>query len=380
MSFAFDSVIGQAMVKNRLIHSYQEGRVPHALLLNGKEGSGALGLAMGMARFLLCEQKQANDSCGQCKSCRAVDSLQHPDLHFSFPFFNISGKEKTTSDEFMEEWRKMMLSTTYFNTEYWVSQISKENKMLLFPVHEANNIAHKVFLKSFYGGPKIMVIWMAEMIKEDTANKLLKLLEEPPAQTIFILVTESMEQMLPTVLSRVQQIHVPILGAEEVRIQLEAHGIDPERAQLAAAFANGNWWKALQFAENDHFNQGLDEVFQQWMRLCYKKDLFQLTELGNTFQSWGREVQKQFFEYALEQVRQNLMKNYVGEPLVQMTPGEWEFATKFSKFINQFNVEDLMETIAQSAYHVSRNLNGKLLFMNLSLQVHHLLRRNSYPA
>jgi DNA polymerase-3 subunit delta' len=380
MSFAFDSVIGQATVKNRLIHSYQEGRVPHALLLNGKEGSGALGLAMGMARFLLCEQKQANDSCGQCKSCRAVDSLQHPDLHFSFPFFNISGKEKTTSDEFMEEWRKMMLSTTYFNTEYWVSQISKENKMLLFPVHEANNIAHKVFLKSFYGGPKIMVIWMAEMIKEDTANKLLKLLEEPPAQTIFILVTESMEQMLPTVLSRVQQIHVPILGAEEVRIQLEAHGIDPERAQLAAAFANGNWWKALQFAENDHFNQGLDEVFQQWMRLCYKKDLFQLTELGNTFQSWGREVQKQFFEYALEQVRQNLMKNYVGEPLVQMTPGEWEFATKFSKFINQFNVEDLMETIAQSAYHVSRNLNGKLLFMNLSLQVHHLLRRNSYPA
>jgi DNA polymerase-3 subunit delta' len=333
-----------------------------------------------MARFLLCEQKQANDSCGQCKSCRAVDSLQHPDLHFSFPFFNISGKEKTTSDEFMEEWRKMMLSTTYFNTEYWVSQISKENKMLLFPVHEANNIAHKVFLKSFYGGPKIMVIWMAEMIKEDTANKLLKLLEEPPAQTIFILVTESMEQMLPTVLSRVQQIHVPILVAEEVRIQLEAHGIDPERAQLAAAFANGNWWKALQFAENDHFNQGLDEVFQQWMRLCYKKDLFQLTELGNTFQSWGREVQKQFFEYALEQVRQNLMKNYVGEPLVQMTPGEWEFATKFSKFINQFNVEDLMETIAQSAYHVSRNLNGKLLFMNLSLQVHHLLRRNSYPA
>ena len=380
MSFAFDSVIGQATVKNRLIHSYQEGRVPHALLLNGKEGSGALGLAMGMARFLLCEQKQANESCSQCKSCRAVDSLQHPDLHFSFPFFNISGKEKTTSDEFMEEWRKMMLSTTYFNTEYWVSQISKENKMLLFPVHEANNIAHKVFLKSFYGGPKIMVIWMAEMIKEDTANKLLKLLEEPPAQTIFILVTESMEQMLPTVLSRVQQIHVPILGAEEVRIQLEAHGIDPERAQLAAAFANGNWWKALQFAENDHFNQGLDEVFQQWMRLCYKKDLFQLTELGNTFQSWGREVQKQFFEYALEQVRQNLMKNYVGEPLVQMTPGEWEFATKFSKFINQFNVEDLMETIAQSAYHVSRNLNGKLLFMNLSLQVHHLLRRNSYPA
>ena len=129
MSFAFDSVIGQATVKNRLIHSYQEGRVPHALLLNGKEGSGALGLAMGMARFLLFEQKQANDSCGQCKSCRAVDSLQHPDLHFSFPFFNVSGKEKTTSDEFMEEWRKIMLSTTYFNTEYWVSQISKENKM-----------------------------------------------------------------------------------------------------------------------------------------------------------------------------------------------------------------------------------------------------------
>jgi DNA polymerase III subunit delta' len=380
MSFSFSSVIGQAAVKNRLTHSFHEGRVPHAMLFNGKEGTGALGLAMGMSRFLLCENKQTDESCGQCKACKAVDTLQHPDLHFSFPFFNLSGKEKTTADEFLEDWRKIILETTYFNTEYWISQITKENKQLLFPVQEANRIAHKVFLKSFYGGPKIMIIWMAEMIKEDTANKLLKILEEPPAQTIFILVTESIEQMLPTVLSRVQQIQVPILSGEEIKAVLLHNEVDEERAQLATTFANGNWWKAMQFAGNENFNQGLDEVFQQWMRLCYKKDLFHLTEMSNTFQGWGREVQKQFFEYALEQVRQNLMKNYVGEDFVQMTPGEVEFASKFSKFINHFNVEDLMNTIAQASYYVARNLNGKLLFMQLSLQVHHLLRRNSYVA
>jgi DNA polymerase-3 subunit delta' len=184
--------------------------------------------------------------------------------------------------------------------------------------------------------------------------------------------------MLPTVLSRVQQIQVPILTAEDVYPALLHQGIEESRAQLATTFANGNWWKALQFAENENFNQGLDEVFQQWMRLCYKKDLFHLTELSNTFQGWGREVQKQFFEYALEQIRQNLMKNYVGDDFVQMTPGETEFASKFSRFINHFNIEDLMNTIAQSSYYVARNLNGKLLFMQLSLQVHHLLRRNTY--
>ena len=140
-----------------------------------------------------------------------------------------------------------------------------------------------------------MIIWMADMIKEDTSNKLLKILEEPPAQTIFILVTESMEQMLPTVLSRVQQVHVPLLQQQEIEAQLIKEEISPERAQLAAAFANGNWWKAQQFAENDDFNEGLDEFFQQWMRMCYKKDLFQITEQSNTFQGWGREIQKQFF-------------------------------------------------------------------------------------
>jgi DNA polymerase-3 subunit delta' len=378
MSFAFQSVIGQSTVKSRLLHSYKEGRVPHALLLNGQEGTGGLGLALGLARYLLCENKGEEDSCGQCKSCRAVDSLQHPDLHFSFPFFNLTGSEKTFSDDFMAAWRKILLSTTYFNTEFWISQVTKENKQLFFPVHEANNIAKKVFLKSFYNGPKVMIIWMADMIKEDTSNKLLKILEEPPAQTIFILVTESMEQMLPTVLSRVQQVHVPLLQQQEIEAQLIKEEISPERAQLAAAFANGNWWKAQQFAENDDFNEGLDEFFQQWMRMCYKKDLFQITEQSNTFQGWGREIQKQFFEYALEQVRQNLMKNYVGEDLVQMTPGEWEFATKFSKFINHFNVEDLMNAIAKASYYVARNVNSKLLFTQLSLDVHQMLRRNTY--
>jgi DNA polymerase-3 subunit delta' len=378
MSFAFQSIIGQSVVKNRLLNSYKEGRVPHAILLNGKEGTGALGLALGMARFLFCEQKGDEDSCGKCKSCRAVDSLQHPDLHFSFPFFNLTGSEKTISDDFMEQWRKILFSTVYFNTEYWISQITKDNKQLLFPVHEANNIAKKVFLKSFYNGPKVMIIWMADMIKEETSNKLLKLLEEPPAQTIFILVTESMEQMLPTVLSRVQQVNVPLLDQEEIEGALIKEEISPERAKLAAAFANGNWWRALQFAENDHFNQGLDVFFQQWMRMCYKKDLFQLTELSTSFQGWGREVQKQFFEYALEQVRQNLMKNYVGEDLVQMTPGEWEFATKFSKFINHFNIEDLMNAIAKANYYIARNVNSKLLFVQLSLDVHQMLRRNNY--
>lgn len=156
MEYSFKSVIGQEIVKERLLRSQHEGRVPHALLFNGGEGHGGLGLAMAMSRYLLCEQKTAEDSCGQCKSCRAIQSLQHPDLHFSFPFFNKSksGSESTLSDDFAEEWRSCLLENTYFNTDHWISKITKENKTLLFPVAEANNIARKVSLKAFYGGLK----------------------------------------------------------------------------------------------------------------------------------------------------------------------------------------------------------------------------------
>jgi DNA polymerase-3 subunit delta' len=333
-----------------------------------------------MSSFLLCEQPTSTDSCGQCRSCKSIQSLQHPDLHFSFPFFNksSSGSESTLSDDFAEDWRNCLLEHTYFNTDHWISKITKENKTLFFPVAEANNIARKVSLKAFYGGLKIMVIWMAELIKEDTANKLLKLLEEPPSNTLFILVTENMEMMLPTVLSRVQTIQVPKIEDQKIFDFLIQNQIEQDRATMSTTYANGNLWKAMLFALNDNFNQGLDDTFQQWMRLCYKKDLLALTDLSVTFHGWGREVQKHFFEYALEQVRQNLMRNYVGDALEQMTPGERAFADKFSKFINHFNIEDLMTELTDASYHIGRNLNAKLLFTHLSIKVHHLLRRNSY--
>jgi DNA polymerase-3 subunit delta' len=212
---------------------------------------------------------------------------------------------------------------------------------------------------------------MAELIKEDTANKLLKLLEEPPSNTLFILVTENMEMMLPTVLSRVQTIQVPKIEDQKIFDFLIQNQIEQDRANMSTTYANGNLWKAMLFALNDNFNQ-------QWMRLCYKKDLLALTDLSVTFHGWGREVQKHFFEYALEQVRQNLMRNYVGDALEQMTPGERAFADKFSKFINHFNIEDLMTELTDASYHIGRNLNAKLLFTHLSIKVHHLLRRNSY--
>ncbi len=380
MMYSFSEVLGQQKVKERLLRSVQEDRVPHAMLFNGAEGHGALSLAMAMSKYLLCANPGENDACHECTSCKSIHSLQHPDLHFSFPFFNKSGSssEHTLSDDFGEEWRELLLSTCYFNTEYWVSKISKENKILHFPVYEANNIARKLSLKSFYGGKKVMIIWMAELIKEDTANKLLKLLEEPPANTIFILVTESTESMLATVVSRVQSIQIPKIEDEAVNHYLIQLGIEPERAKMSAAFSNGNLWKAVMFAQNENFNQGLDDAFQTWMRLCYKKDLFQLSEMGITFYSWGREVQKQFFEYGLEQVRQNLLKNYVGDEILHMTDSEKAFAEKFSKFINHFNAEDLMNELTDAAYHIGRNLNAKLLFSHLSIKVHHLLRRNQY--
>jgi DNA polymerase-3 subunit delta' len=379
MMYSFEEVIGQNKVKEKLLHSVREGRVPHALLFNGGEGHGALTLALAMSRYVLCENKGEIDACGTCKSCKSIQTLQHPDLHFSFPYFNkSSGSEHTVSDDFGEDWRELLLKTTYFNTEYWISQIAKENKTLLFSVHEANNIAKKLSLKAFYGGYKVMIIWMAELIKEDTANKLLKLLEEPPANTIFILVTESMEAMLPTVLSRVQSVQVPKIEDDAILNYLLHIGIESDRAQRSAAFANGNLWKAILFAQNENFNQGLDDAFQNWMRMCYKKDLFQLTEMGTTFHSWGREIQRQFFDYGLEQIRQNLLKNYMGEDILQMTDSERAFAEKFSKFINHFNAEDLMNELTDAAYHIGRNLNAKLLFAHLSIKVHHLLRRNQY--
>lgn len=377
--FKFENVIGQDAVKQKLLHSFSENRIPHALLLNGSEGHGALALAMALASFLLCENKGEVDSCGSCKSCKAMHSLQHPDLHFSFPFINTgSSSHETISDEFGKEWRELLLDSTYFGLEAWQAKISKDNKQLSFLVGESKNIARKVSLKSFYNGPKIMVIWMAELIKEDTANKLLKLLEEPPAQTIFILVTQSTSFMLPTVLSRVQSIQIPRLDDNVILQFLSQNQIPSDKAENATRLADGNLWKAMTLAQNDSANNALDEFFQKWMRCCYKKDMVSLNDLLKEFESISKDVQIHFLSYALEQVRQNLLLNYVGESLIRLNDRERAFSNKFSAYINHFNIDDLLKVISESQYYLERNVNVKLVFLQLSLKVHQYLNRKNY--
>lgn len=376
----FSQVIGQEDAKTRLRHSFKEGRLAHAIMLVGPEGSGNLALALAFAQYISCPNKTETDACGQCPTCKKHQSFQFADMYFSFPYFNKAGKEETVADDYMAQWRTRLEDSAYFDIESWRSTITEDNKQLLISVYEAGNIVRKLSLKSYEGGYKFMLIWMADYLKTDTANKLLKIVEEPPENTVFLLVANSIEHILPTILSRVQTIQIPKIADSDIQQSLEQGGLDAESAGNIAHFSDGNYWRALRLSKADDANAALSVLFQSWMRFCYSRDLVQLTKWVDEISAMGREDQKQFIVYALEQIRQNLLRNYLGDTLIRMNESEYAFSQKFAPFINDLNAEDLLEELNSAHVDISRNASSKIVFMDLSLRTHHMLRRQAAVA
>ncbi|HYG51262.1 MAG TPA: DNA polymerase III subunit [Flavobacteriales bacterium] len=368
----FSQIIGQEAVKNRLVRSVHEGRVSHAQLFLGPEGSGSLLLAIAYAQFILCSNKQEHDACGQCPSCMKVKNLSHPDLHFSFPFM---ASEADVSDEVIKKFRECFREFPYMNLKYWTAYHADENKQPQIGVKEAAGILNRLSLKAYEGGYKIMVIWMAEYMNAATANKLLKILEEPPEFTVFLLVCENQEGLLPTILSRTQIIKLPRLTDEDVRSFLtNVLKANVETAATIAAVSEGNIVEAHRLLTESQDSSGNLHMFRKWMQVCYKGDVLGMLDWVDEIAAAGRENQKNFLQYGLQIYRQCVMLHYTSGELVNLIGEEREFMQKFAPFVMGQNISQIHEEFNKAFYHIERNGNGKLIFFNLSMKLMRLLK------
>ena len=370
----YAEVVGHEALGAKLRESVRSGRVAHAQLFEGQEGSGALALARAHAQYLTCEQPTEADSCGECTSCRAHAKMQHPDLHWCFPFFKADGQEKATSEPHQGTWREAMLEGPYLGVEDWLDRLGADRKQLFISVDEALEVNRKLGLKAFHGGWKVWICWLPETMRVDTANKFLKLMEEPTDRTVMLFVTQHSDRLLATIRSRVQRIQVPNLRPEEAKQGLvQRWGVDADMAASLAHVSDGNLAQALRMAKAGQDQPDL-ERFSAWMRSCWARDGRAMVEGSESFASLGREGQKRFLHFALHLVRQSIVGHYGAKELVRLTPAESAFLTKFSKFIHHDNVMALREALEEAHRDVAGNVNGKLVFVDLSLRVHRLLR------
>lgn len=370
----FSDISGQEKTKSGLIKGVQQSTIPHAQLFTGPKGSGAYALALAYAQFLSCGNRKADDSCGECNSCKRMSEFMYPDQHFSFPFLIADKKEN--ADAYISEWREMLTTKKgYFSHEDWVEAIRGESKNLLINVNEALALSSKLWLKSFSGGYKFMIIYEPESMHESAANKLLKLIEEPPQQTIILLVSEKPENILLTIRSRTQLVRLEPLSDAIIAGRLKRDfGIDDAGADAIAKVVNGDLARALTIAS--HGDQNLwFASFRDWMRICYSSDMMKLLPWVDEMNTHGREEHRNFLSYALELIRQCLTGNYTDGELQRFSPDELKFAQGFSPFINHANAAEFLEIFQKASRDIRGNLNSKLVFFDLSVQIHQQIRK-----
>jgi len=369
----FKQVIGQQEVKEKLIQSVNDGRISHAQLFLGTEGSGNLAMALAYIQFIYCENKLEDDSCGQCASCRKIEQLTHPDLHFSFPF--IKSGETDNADNYVISFREAILKNPYINLLNWYEQLGHQDKQGIIPVNESSQIIKKLSLKSFEGGYKTYLIWMPERLHGSAANKLLKTIEEPPDKTIILLIANESEQLLPTILSRTQLVKLPRLKDEDISAGLiEEFETEHHLAENLASMTEGNYFLARSLALSAGENNNNFIHFRDWMRHCFKKDIKGVSTWVDEIAKIGRAHQKDFLKYSIHLIRQCALKNYGVEDLVTIKGDERVFMQKFSPFVNHLNLQDYITLFNEARNHIDRNANAKILFTDLSYQVLILLK------
>lgn len=366
----FKDVIGQEEIKQRLIQEVSEGRIPHAQLICGPEGVGKLPLALAYARYISCTNRSATDACGVCPSCVKINKLVHPDLHFVFPVVK-SGR----SDDYITEWRKLVLNNPYFSLNHWLNEINAENAQAVIYTKESDEIMKKLSLKSSEGGFKITIIWLPEKMQAACANKLLKLLEEPPEKTVFLLVSENPELILPTILSRTQRFNIRNIDEASIAQALqEKYNIQPTDSVDIAHLANGNFIKALETIHLNEEHQLFFELFVNLMRLSYQRKIREMKLWSEQVSALGRERQKNFLAYCQRMIRENFMYNLRQKELSYMTLNEQNFATRFAPFVNERNVMGIMDELSEAQQHIEQNVNAKMVFFDFSLKMIVLLK------
>lgn len=384
----FREVIGQEAIKKDLRETVAMNRVAHAYMFTGPEGSGKLPLALAFAQFLNCEHPTETDACGECLSCRQYAKLEHPDLHFVFPIVKDSEKDKICCDDYIKEWRELFTQNPYISLEWWQEHIGIGNKQPIIYESEAtgggnnipqgriNSIIHKLSLTNFSGKYKVMVIWMAEKMNAVCANKILKILEEPAPNTLFLLITEDTKFMLPTIISRTQIIHVPKIDDNSLSQKIhDDFMFEGDELYSIVKNANGNYIQAFKMATSDGAPTLFFDMFTQIMRLAWKKDIISLNAMIPTIEGLGREKIKAFLLYCLREIRENFIRNQNIADIQYMDKQEAQFAEKFHPYINERNVEHFMDEFNKAHYHIERNGNAKIIFFDLFLQIIVLIRQ-----
>ncbi len=398
----FENIIGQKDTKEHLVQMVQHNRLSHALLFLGKEGSGALSLAMAFAQYIVCEKVNGKntaaaepslfgdeaaplkpnspsgdggDSCGVCAACNKAAQLIHPDIHFSYPVIPKKSGDKPVSTDYIKEWREFVAIQPYGNVFDWLQFIGAENKQGNITAEECNDINRKISLKSFESEYKILIIWMPEYLTKN-GNKLLKLIEEPPPNTLFVLVAESEEQILPTILSRTQLVKIPLLSNNEVEVALELRaGVKIDKARQIAIMSEGNYREALHLLQ--HEEDDWQATLREWLNLVAKKNLAGQVKWIDDMSKQGREKQKQFIKYFTHLLEMAIRLRIMGNNNQVEPSNETDFAMRLNKLCGIGQQEAIIEELDKASYYIERNANGKMLFHALSIKLHHIISNNS---
>ncbi len=379
----FSEILGQDHIKNHLTKSADSGRIPHAQLFVGPEGCGTLAMAIAYAQYILCSNTDGENANGNAACNLKFQNFSHPDLHFVFPVAtNSEVKSHPVSANFLKSWREFITETPYGSLFDWYKKIDIANKQGQIGVDEAQEIVKSLSLKAYEGGYKVMIIWMADKMNTATANKLLKLLEEPPQKTVFLLVTEDQDDILQTILSRCQVLHFGGLSEQAIADALVSReNIEPASAQKLAHQAQGNYNRAQHLLHKKGDDYPFEEWFVQWVRAAFRAKgnaaaIHDLISWSEGIAGIGREAQKQFLDFCINMFRQALLLNYQAKDLVYIEPTVDNFKLEnFAPFVNGNNINDIFKELSDATYHIARNGNAKIILTDLSIKLTRLIHK-----
>ena len=366
----FRDIIGQEEIKQKLIQNVQENKIAHAQLFCGGEGVGKLPLAIAYARYISCLNPSNEDACGKCPNCIKFNHLAHPDLHFIFPVVKKKSTKDVVSDDYIAEWRELIAKTPYFNLHTWLEEMGAENQQAQIYVKESNEIIRKLSLKSSQGGYKIIIIWLPEKMNQECSNKLLKLLEEPAEQTVFLLVSEEPDMLLTTIQSRTQRINIKGIEEKDLKEALmNIHGLQEQDATDIAHRSEGNFLKAIESISLNEENKLFFDLFVALMRLSYQRKIKEMKVWSENVAAMGRERQKHFLSYCQRMIRENFIYNFHNRSITYLGSEEEAFSTRFAPFINERNVMEIMSELNEAQRHIEQNVNAKMIFFDFSLKM-----------
>ena len=365
----FSNIIGQKEIKKRLLSLVKDKRLSHAIMLKGKEGVGSLPLSIAFAQYILCENKKDNDACGECAACKKVQKLIHPDLHFIFPVIKDSSKP-SISDYYIDDWRKQIQEDLYFTLADWEYRLSEGKKKSAIYVDESSEIIKKLNFKAFESDYKVMIIWLPEKMNQQTANKLLKTLEEPAEKTVLILVAENTDFILPTILSRVQQINVPAIEKADIKSYLsQNYSLSEDLLDFAINYGKGSLPETIKSIETSENQHQYFLWFTQLMRFNYANKMLDVINLTDEILSKDKSQLQNFLSYSIRYIRDNFMLNQQQNNLVFLIEEEQKFADKFSNFITPNNIEKIYNAFNNALININRNANVKIQMQILSIEL-----------